>query len=1126
MAAWIAYVVAPAPVGGLIHGIPLGALDTCALVAILWLTARRRRLPGAVAVAAALAATLVLAAIVPADRGLRARYFSSDSAEPPFERSTEFRSRSFTRIDDRLDFAPRMREFPLAFFNDIARFNFGRPDEPDRERLSFAVFWEGLWWRGDGSARTLFLDAPGASAQLTVDAAPVLSVAAGGGAATAVVAPARGWHRLEVRYFSPYNGPRRFAAGESIDGRRVPFSADTIVTRPMERWQMSLAAVLRIARTLFDVCVLVWLTLLVSRDLRDLVVRRHADGTQMTPLQQTRAWFAVIVIVDALIFAAPWLARLGILAAGDDPLTYESYARTIQLDGPLMRSLEGPYYYQVFYPYFLAATHAVFGEGAFGFVFVQRLLVALAVWMVVDIAVQLAGDRVWPVAFGCAAFVLYVKFAPLVASPSTESLFVPLLLAWTAALIRVCGRPTAWRVAGAGLLGGFAAVTRSTAVLAWMGVLPACWLAWKNSPRRGRLVTILALCSFGVVALIGVRNWVVAHELALLPTELPITLIGGNQPPPGFTPDYSRRGPLYDRFGVNPLTRQVIEYALTDPASFARNLGRKCLFAVGVYEPYAPGWGYSFVFMALTLTSIAGLMLALAARIRPPIVVAIPALIALSQFAAVVVVYPKGERLILPYLSVLLAYSSIAVSRALARRPALTPIPAAIAGASARRGVLPGAGGIAIVTALAIYTLVIRTRGITEHFLMLGEQIRDWTIALGPLSGLPLVGTPSTAGGNTLGPVYYWVLWLIRVILGPFVHNLPHTGGIGLSAVQSIADAVLCIGLRKASGSWLFAIAVVLILASSPFDLALSSVIWNPVLSVAFAKIAAGLVLYWGDALTRLRRMVLCAVAWFAVQAHSGALPFACAVFGWVFWTAWRHGYRRIASALVEAALVVLVLQLPSAFAPQSVKPTKLWAMALHPEALRPLDAFHAVADAVASIALAPFDVPHVPLLIIGAVVAVLVTVGLFTPLAVVTVVPLAVAVGMWSLWQGAVYDAYAFLTLVPPVVIAVLWLLRLPPDPSGRSVAAIALLVVAILIQKPRMDNATLVFRQPSYGALVRGSRAVLAHGEPVARIEAPFLPPTSDPEFVYTILGGTIRRDAPVVARLSETGEVTYVR
>jgi len=88
---WIAYVVVPAHVGGLIDGIPLGGPDACALAAIVWLTARGRRIPGAFAVAAVAAIAAVLGANKPADRGFSARYFSNPDPPPPNERSTELK---------------------------------------------------------------------------------------------------------------------------------------------------------------------------------------------------------------------------------------------------------------------------------------------------------------------------------------------------------------------------------------------------------------------------------------------------------------------------------------------------------------------------------------------------------------------------------------------------------------------------------------------------------------------------------------------------------------------------------------------------------------------------------------------------------------------------------------------------------------------------------------------------------------------------------------------------------------------------------------------------------------------------------------------------------------------------
>ena len=53
--------------------------------------------------------------------------------------------RSRASIDDSI-LCRGERDFPLAFFNDHARFNFTQPGQPDRRYLAFAVAWNGWWW--------------------------------------------------------------------------------------------------------------------------------------------------------------------------------------------------------------------------------------------------------------------------------------------------------------------------------------------------------------------------------------------------------------------------------------------------------------------------------------------------------------------------------------------------------------------------------------------------------------------------------------------------------------------------------------------------------------------------------------------------------------------------------------------------------------------------------------------------------------------------------------------------------------------------------------------------------------------------------------------------------------------
>jgi hypothetical protein len=97
-------------------------------------------------------------------------------------------------------------------------------------------------------------------------------------------------------------------------------------------------------------------------------------------------------------------------------------------------------------------------------------------------------------------------------------------------------------------------------------------------------------------------------------------------------------------------------------------------------------------------------------------------------------------------------------------------------------------------------TLVLRTWEIDRRSWLLGDQIRDWEIALRPFADLPLVGPPTHVGGYTIGPAFYWILWTVRVTLGPWFDNLPHAGGIGQAAILSAADALLFVAVRPARG--------------------------------------------------------------------------------------------------------------------------------------------------------------------------------------------------------------------------------------------------------------------------------------------------------------------------------------
>ena len=434
---------------------------------------------------------------------------------------------------------------------------------------------------------------------------------------------------------------------------------------------------LRIVRPIFDVVALgagwrgVFAHQRCAKQIAALACRRPIAERR----DQVMALFAAVAAIDALRFAWPWATRVMMLAGGDDTMTYESYARDILFNGILMSGGKPlgqgePFYYQAFYPYFLAGTHAVFGEFMFGAVLVQRLLAAFAIVKLVEIAIRFTTERALD--GGAADRDRFHRLEVLAHRRRAAE-----RIALRSAAGRCGGgddsavRSSRRRVARSGRasLSGLAAITRSTALLAWVVVWPAVWLATAR-PRRARTRDPRA-------ADCVVRRRVFAGRDPQLDRRRRVRAdvnraghhaAGRQRAAAGFD-DRSRRDvPLYQRLGISDITASVIEYAITEPRLFALNLGRKALFVLGFYEPYAPGWGYSPVYILTWTTAIAGAWLAVRNRQGLMWPVLIPAIVSLTQFVAIVIVYPKGERLVVPVHIVLIPYCAAAAWFALNRR--------------------------------------------------------------------------------------------------------------------------------------------------------------------------------------------------------------------------------------------------------------------------------------------------------------------------------------------------------------------------------------------------------------------------------------------------------------------------
>jgi hypothetical protein len=439
-------------------------------------------------------------------------------------------------------------------------------------------------------------------------------------------------------------------------------------------------------------------------------------------------------------------------------------------------------------------------------------------------------------------------------------------------------------------------------------------------------------------------------------------------------------------------------------------------------------------------------------------------------------------------------------------------------------------------------TLALRVHGISRHFSLLGDQIRDWGIALGPFSELPLVGPATHVGGYTIGPAFYWILWAIRVIVGPWFDNLPHGGGVGQAILQSGADAVLVVAIWRRTGSVWIGIAAIVLIATGPYDLALSALIWNPTMGQALAKIATALVLLGWPLRSLAGVAVTTAVAWSAVHAYTGAIFVTLGVFAAILGgLLFRGEYGRAARSAAVIAIVVAVLQVPlivyqfSNQAPAMGAVTGSVGRILSGEAPPDLaGSWTAFAGAFTFIQGAPFTFTQgAPwdqqgwLVWVLAGCAVLVTVRhrRDPALLAVTVLPLVLTVIGYAFFLGHAHEAYYYLSLMPAAVLTIFFALPAVPSPKVAQAVAMSLAVVALAIGPARVRFASMLQRMPEYGALVDGSRRLVERGFPVRAIRTDFpLHYTANREFIYRILGGRIDPSSPVSALIARDGQVTY--
>ena len=435
---------------------------------------------------------------------------------------------------------------------------------------------------------------------------------------------------------------------------------------------------------------------------------------------------------------------------------------------------------------------------------------------------------------------------------------------------------------------------------------------------------------------------------------------------------------------------------------------------------------------------------------------------------------------------------------------------------------------MAVAAIFFLYVLYIRVYDIADTFLMLGEQTRDWTIALGGITELPLTGAPSTAGGRGFGPVYYWILWLGRHLVGPFADFLPHAGGLTVALLQSIADTWLLIALWQRVGPFL-SLAMCLTIASAPFDIAISSVIWNPPVAAALIKMATAMALQLGEAPPRWKIAVTVALAWCAVQAHLSAICVAAPLIAALTVRPMlQKKWRDSAFTAAMAAIVVLVLQVPYFIAIATnpaapLGPTNAINTLTNTAAFRLDRSYNSIVNGTGEVLMRRLDAWDFRIPALVAAIVVLIKWRRDVLLLAVSIGGIAAATVLFATWTRG-YDSYWFLTLTTALVLTFGMALAAIPHRRALMWTGVTVLAAILVMQPSRINQSKVFFKYPAYRTMRIASYELAARYPVLRDIRMNFdgVHPTMDKYIMYRILGGRIDPSAPQQAYVNGDGSV----
>ena len=440
-------VLLPGGVGQVLAGVPLSAAGLLAIAGVGYAAVALPKLGWGsarwLAVGLALVMGLKVAAAITAPPiGLRASYWAGATADGPAGALDRLCSGSPTRRASDASLDLRGEEFPVHFFNDAARFNFGADVQPGRDQLPFSVRWQG-WLLSPVGRRAAF------RARARADQRRSGSTTRTCRRRTRACTVSAGLHALRVEYARP-GGARARGCGwlwQRVPGGALePWVAPTCAgSRTRPRPWPSMACWGRVADVGLAALLLAWVAIGLA----------PGASARTAWCARRSALVPLLFLVHGMLLHAPLAGRATILSGLDDWLIYESSARDILLNGPLMDGGQGhapPFYGQPLYPYVLALAHRLTGESLFGPLALQ--FAALGGVLVGHGGAGAARVRLAPGRPGCAGVPVAAAAAraehfKVARQLFNENLYMPLVMASLIVLVGLArrrGRPRGGRL--------------------------------------------------------------------------------------------------------------------------------------------------------------------------------------------------------------------------------------------------------------------------------------------------------------------------------------------------------------------------------------------------------------------------------------------------------------------------------------------------------------------------------------------------------------------------------------------------------------------------------------------------------------------------------------------------------